>query len=110
MPPPPPPPQQQTVIAPQSVPQPARSTEDQSQRSQSGMVAHESNGMVFYVPASEAQQSEQYQPAESFVPSYAMSGLPPPTPPESTTYYYPSVAAGMHEVGTALYYPAQPQQ
>jgi hypothetical protein len=78
------------------------------------MVAHESNGMVFYVPASEAQQSEHYQPAESFVPSYAMPGLPPPTPaPESAmSYYYPSMPSngvGMQEVGTAVYYPAQPQ-
>ncbi|KAK3068652.1 hypothetical protein LTR53_013619, partial [Teratosphaeriaceae sp. CCFEE 6253] len=69
---------------------------------ESGMMAHESNGMVFYVPRSdipdshaEGGQSQQneYQPAESFVPTYAMPGLPPPTPaPEGLGpqgYYYP---------------------
>jgi hypothetical protein len=74
------------------------------------MVAHESNGMVFYVPASEAQSSEQYQPAESFVPAYAMPGLPPPTPaPDNQMqYYYPPMPhSGMQEVGTGVYYPAQ---
>lgn len=77
------------------------------QSAPSGMVAHESNGMVFYVTASEAaQSSEQYQPAEGFVPSYAMPGLPPPTPaPDaSMQYYYPPMPhAGMQEV----YYPPQ---
>ena len=84
------------------------------------MVAHESNGMVFYVPASEAQaqgQAENYQPAEGFVPNYAMPGLPPPTPaPEnSMDYYYPQQQqqpqmGGMQEMGTGVYYTAQPQQ
>ncbi|KAK4540154.1 hypothetical protein LTR36_009740 [Oleoguttula mirabilis] len=76
------------------------------QDQQSGMVARESNGMVFYVPQSEAQQDQdqQYQPAESFVPSYAMPGLPPPRPaPEtSTAYYYPQIQPG-------LYFPPQSQ-
>lgn len=103
MPPQAPPPLQET---------PSQQSEEQQLESQppSGMVAHESNGMVFYVPASEAQQAEQYQPAESFVPSYAMPGLAPPTPaPEDTTAYYYSQMphAGMQEVGSAVYYPAQ---
>nr|OQO25735.1 hypothetical protein B0A51_10199 [Rachicladosporium sp. CCFEE 5018] len=67
----------------------------------SGMVAHESNGMVFYLPAADVAQqpsapsATEYQPAESFVPAYAMPGLPPPTPgPEESGYYYPAVDAG----------------
>ncbi|KAK6441728.1 hypothetical protein LTR95_002036 [Oleoguttula sp. CCFEE 5521] len=67
----------------------------------SGMVAHESNGMVFYLPAADVAQqpsapsATEYQPAESFVPAYAMPGLPPPTPgPEESRYYYPTVDAG----------------
>ena len=89
----------------------------QPQPSQSGMVAHESNGMVFYTRQSDTQgQGENYQPAESFVPSYAMPGLPPPTPaPEnSMSYYYPQHMGdggmGMQEVGTGVYYPAGPGQ
>ncbi|TKA78762.1 hypothetical protein B0A55_04119 [Friedmanniomyces simplex] len=71
----------------------------------SGMMAHESNGMVFYVPRSDIQEQggernlhQDYQPAESFVPSYAMPGLPPPTPaPEMSAqgYYYPPVQQQM---------------
>jgi hypothetical protein len=84
----------------------ATPTASQSQsQSQSGMVAHESNGMVFYMPASEApsqSQGEDYQPAESFVPSYAMPGLPPPTPAPDTTYYYHSPTMSM-----GGYYPTQ---
>ncbi|KAK0886934.1 hypothetical protein LTR02_017688 [Friedmanniomyces endolithicus] len=83
----------------------------------SGMMAHESNGMVFYVPRSDIQEQQggernphqEYQPAESFVPSYAMPGLPPPTPaPEMSAqgYYYPPVqqqmGMGMQE-GTGYY-------
>lgn len=87
------------------------SSSGEDQGPQSGMVAHESNGMVFYVPASEAQSSEQhYQPAEGFVPSYAMPGLPPPTPaPDSSMgYYYPQMPhGGMQDVGNGVYYPAQ---
>lgn len=77
--------------------------------SQSGMVAQEVNGMVFYMPASEAAQQQQdagadssYQPAESFVPAYAMPGLPPPTPaPENAAaaaaaYYYSYQQPGMY--------------
>ena len=97
-----PPPQQQSSGEQQPQQQP-------SEQQQSGMVAHESNGMVFYVPASEAQQSENYQPAEGFVPSYAMPGLPPPTPApdHQMGYYYPPMPqSGMQEVGTAVYYPA----
>lgn len=75
---------------------------------QSGMVAHESNGMVFYVPAAEAQQSAQYQPAEGFVPSYAMPGLPPPTPaPENAMEFYHTPYPAMEDSGGAGYYPAQ---
>lgn len=86
-----PPPQHTQQLA--SQPPPSRGANDsEPSQSQSGMVAHESNGMVFYLPASEAQQQsqpEKYQPAESFVPSYAMPGLPPPTPAPDTAYYYP---------------------
>jgi hypothetical protein len=75
----------------------------------SGMVAQEHNGMVFYTPASEAPQQAQgnesaYQPAESFVPAYAMPGLPPPTPPENV-YYYPHAAMPQaQQHGTQMYY------
>ncbi|KAF2482708.1 CASC3/Barentsz eIF4AIII binding-domain-containing protein [Neohortaea acidophila] len=92
-----------------SLPQPSSSVPNDVQRAPSGMVAHESNGMVYYVPASEAQQSEQYQPAEGFVPTYAMPGLPPPTPaPEgSMEYYYPPVRSGGQD---GAYFSGQPQQ
>ncbi|KAK3709116.1 hypothetical protein LTR37_011095 [Vermiconidia calcicola] len=117
--PPPPPPPPGYMVPAQAPPMPAQQPPAEQQRPESsatdqqlpsGMVAHESNGMVFYVPASEAQQSDQYQPAEGFVPSYAMPGLPPPTPaPDSQMpYYYPQMShSGMQEVGTAVYYPAQ---
>ncbi|USW53849.1 Putative Btz domain-containing protein [Septoria linicola] len=99
---PPLPPQQSTPQQPSTQP-----PVDDPQAAPSGMVAHESNGMVFYLPASEAPsqaQGEAYQPAESFVPSYAMPGLPPPTPaPESTYYYGPQ----MHMPN---FYPPQAQQ
>lgn len=89
-------------------PQPSAEPRSESQQaSQSGMVAHESNGMVFYMPAAEAQQQstqEHYQPAESFVPSYAMAGLPPPTPAPDTSYYYPM------DMSQSMYYPPQQQQ
>lgn len=66
--------------------------------------------MVFYVPRSEVQEQDQtggqqnYQPAESFVPSYAMPGLPPPTPaPEMEGFYYPPQTVpqmgGMQQMG-----------
>ena len=99
--PPPPPSAQQMPSEPQPpMPQPSEEQE-QPQQAQSGMVAQERNGMVFYVPQSEAQdQGHQYQPAESFVPSYAMPGLPPPTPAPDAAYYYPP----------QMYYPAQAQQ
>lgn len=93
--------------APQQPPsQPVEAEQEQQGQSQaqSGMVAHESNGMVFYMPASEAQQQSQgesYQPAESFVPSYAMPGLPPPTPAPESAYYYPQMQM------PAAYYPQQ---
>lgn len=108
-------PQSQGYMAPpQQSQQPRESSQrPQSQHSQqqedsapSGMVAHESNGMVFYLPASEAQQqssTEQYQPAESFVPSYAMPGLPPPTPAPEAAYYYPM------DMTQPMYYPQQQQ-
>lgn len=112
-------PQTQGYMAPQqqapaqSHHEPAQRTESQQQPPQqqedsapSGMVAHESNGMVFYLPASEAQQQptqEQYEPAESFVPSYAMPGLPPPTPAPDASYYYPV------DMNQAMYYPQQTQ-
>ncbi|KAK3640358.1 hypothetical protein LTR56_011956 [Elasticomyces elasticus] len=81
--------------------------------SESGIMARESNGMVFYVPRSdipaqgdEQQQTQQnqYAPAESFVPSYAMPGLMPPTPgPEVSGnmegYYYPPMGMPMQEGG-----------
>lgn len=108
-----PPPLETPISLPMTSPDrpPSHATDDQNQQSsQSGMVAHESNGMVFYVPASEAQSSEQYQPAEGFVPAYAMPGLPPPTPaPDNQMqYYYPPMPhSGMQEVGTGVYYPAQ---
>lgn len=111
-PPPPPPPGPPSQPNEESQQQPRH----QQQQSQSGMVARESNGMVFYTSASEAQgQGENYQPAESFVPSYAMPGLPPPTPaPENQmSYYYPQPLAphdGMQDMGSAMYYPAQPPQ
>lgn len=105
--------QQQQQLPAQSHPEPSQLPEGQQQTSQqqtdsapSGMVAHESNGMVFYLPASEAQQTtqEHYEPAESFVPSYAMPGLPPPTPAPDTSYYYPM------DMSQSMYYPQQQQQ
>nr|POF01156.1 hypothetical protein CFP56_21104 [Quercus suber] len=90
-----------------SQPPPQARGDDEPSQPQSGMVAHESNGMVFYLPASEAQQqpqAENYQPAESFVPSFAMPGLPPTPAPEST-YYYPSVPPPMQMQGA--FYPTQ---
>ena len=89
---------------------PQQQQQDDPAAAPSGMVAHESNGMVFYLPASEAQQQSQssqehYQPAESFVPSYAMPGLPPPTPAPDASYYYPTM-----DMGQAMYYPQQQQQ
>lgn len=97
--------------------QDSASSEQESQQSQSGMVAHESNGMVFYAPASEAQQTDHYQPAEGFVPSYAMPGLPQSGhASEHMPYYYPHMGpqqqqhGGMQEVGSAVYYPAGGQQ
>lgn len=88
-------PQAPALLPQQAPPQPPSSqpTESESQQAAQGMVARERNGMVFYLPASEAPQQSQaegsYQPAESFVPSYAMPGLPPPTPAPETSYYYP---------------------
>ncbi len=112
MPPPPAPPMSELQPpSQQSRPISSSSQQESQQASQSGMVAHESNGMVFYVPASEAQSSEQhYQPAEGFVPTYAMPGLPPPTPApdDPMQYYYPPVQHnGMQDVGPAVYYPPQ---
>lgn len=101
------PPQQAPPQPPPS--QPTESDSQQAAQAPSGMVAHESNGMVFYLPASEAPQQpqgESYQPAESFVPSYAMPGLPPPTPAPETSYYYPPQVP-MQQVG---YYPVPTQQ
>ncbi|KXT15173.1 hypothetical protein AC579_3923 [Pseudocercospora musae] len=101
------PPQQQATPH-QQAPQSASSeAQQETSQSQSGMVAHESNGMVFYMPASEAQQQSQgenYQPAESFVPSYAMPGLPPPTPAPEAPYFYPQ------QMPIASYYSAQGAQ
>lgn len=87
---------------------PSQPTESDSQQAPQGMVARERNGMVFYIPASEAPQQSQgegYQPAESFVPSYAMPGLSPPTPAPETSYYYPPQVP--MNVG---YYPGSTQQ
>jgi hypothetical protein len=87
--------------------------QQQTSSQPSGMVAQEHNGMVFYMPASEATQQpasgeSSYQPAESFVPAYAMPGLPPPTPAPEHPYYYPSAAVpGMTQVpanGATVYY------
>ncbi|WPH01781.1 Hypothetical protein R9X50_00463400 [Acrodontium crateriforme] len=95
--------------APQSQ-QSLQQTDDSQQvsaQAPSGMVAHESNGMVFYLPAAEAQQqsqNENYQPAESFVPSYAMPGLPPPTPAPDAAYYYPPMQG---QPQPSMYYPPQ---
>lgn len=101
-------PQQQAAAPshPEQAPRPESQHQQTDDSAPSGMVAHESNGMVFYLPASEAQQStqEHYQPAESFVPSYAMPGLPPPTPAPDTSYYYPV------DMSQGMYYPQQQQQ
>ncbi|KAK5129584.1 hypothetical protein LTR08_003049 [Meristemomyces frigidus] len=98
--PPMPPPQQQSFQEqpPQSAPS---NTNTQESTAQSGMIARERNGMVFYVPQSEAEQEPetqyqsaesfvptegQYQPAESFVPGYAAM---PVTPGSEGAYFYP---------------------
>lgn len=103
-------------MAPQPPPQqPPTQPIEGSNQQQSGqgdgrsdMMAHEINGMVFYTRRSDLEQqqqdSQQYQPAENFVPSYAMPGLPPPTPaPETSAYYYPPMP-------TQMYYPPQGTQ
>lgn len=111
------PPQQNYMLSPPSAPplpppqsppqqRPSQPVESEETSAPSGMVAHESNGMVFYLPAAEAPaqaQGENYQPAESFVPAYAMPGLPPPTPAPDSTYYYapPQMSS---------FYPSQGQQ
>ncbi|CAK3949154.1 Hypothetical predicted protein [Lecanosticta acicola] len=98
-------PPQAAAQQPPSQPVEAEQEQQSQSQSQSGMVAHESNGMVYYMSASEAQQQpqgESYQPAESFVPSYAMPGMPPPTPAPESAYYYPMPMP-------AAYYPAQGQ-
>jgi hypothetical protein len=100
----------------QQVPPQQQQDDPSAAAAPSGMVAHESNGMVFYLPASEAQQQSQstqehYQPAESFVPSYAMPGLPPPTPAPEGGYYYPANAVDLGVgMGMGMYYPQQSQQ
>ena len=69
---------------------------------QHGMVARERNGMVFYVPQSEAGQEQPLQettaqyplqheafvPAEGFVPGYHAQGMPM-TPGPEQAYFYP---------------------
>ncbi|GAB7358814.1 hypothetical protein MBLNU230_g4038t1 [Neophaeotheca triangularis] len=80
---------------------------------QSGMVAHESNGMVFYLPAEQAQQqgqgAESYQPAESFVPSYAAyAGQMAPPPVQDMGFYYGAPQPGMDASG--MWYPPHQQQ
>lgn len=51
----------------------SQTPQHEAQPSQSGMVARESNGMVYYLSADQAQQRDHgavaYQPAEGFVPS-----------------------------------------
>lgn len=97
-----PPPQPAYMMPPQPPPvQEQQHSEDGSTPQQSGMVARESNGMVFYMPASEAQQQDQPQfPAESFVPTAASYPVAmPPTPgPEAGYYYTPP---------QGMYYPSQ---
>lgn len=105
----------QAIVAqpqPQQPPPPPIEDSNQQQTGQgdgrSDMMAHEINGMVFYTRRSDLEQqqqdSQQYQPAENFVPSYAMPGLPPPTPaPETSAYYYPPMPP-------QLYYPPQGAQ
>ena len=65
------------------------------------MVARERNGMVFYVPQSEAEQEPPQEPtthypsthegyalAESFVPGYHPQAMPI-TPGPEAAYFYP---------------------
>lgn len=113
------PPQQNYMMAPPSAPavppprspvqqRPSQTVEGEESSAPSGMVAHESNGMVFYLPAADAStqaQGENYQPAESFVPAYAMPGLPPPTPAPESAYFYPPPQMPM-----ASFYPGPGQQ
>ncbi|KAF2862935.1 PhyH-domain-containing protein [Piedraia hortae CBS 480.64] len=94
-------------VAPQdyeAVPQPPQSvdeassaqgtTKPQGSANKSDMMAHEVNGMVVYMPRSEAEKQQKegrsYQPAEGFVPSCAVSApQPTPPPPPPTSYYQP---------------------
>ncbi|QIW95216.1 hypothetical protein AMS68_000734 [Peltaster fructicola] len=84
--------QQGYMYPPTGMPQTVPPPPGQSDQQASGMLAHESNGMVFYMPAAEAgsASTEQYQPAEGFVPNYAVPGLPPTPAPDQSSYYYPN--------------------
>jgi len=71
-----------------------------------GTVAHESNGMVYYLDASQMppqqQQQERYPAQEAYLqpPSYAVPGMGGMmTPSPESGFYYPPVAAG------AMFYP-----
>ncbi|KAF2155831.1 hypothetical protein K461DRAFT_318501 [Myriangium duriaei CBS 260.36] len=83
--------------------------EQEAARGQSGMMAHESNGMVFYIDPSQMQSYPQqggYSGQESYMPAagpnYAMPGMGGMMNPSAEGgWYYPPVATG------AVYYPQQ---
>jgi hypothetical protein len=82
---PPLPPNSQTQVTPVALPH-------------SNMVAHETNGMVYYY-----DPSQLYQPMEGYVPtSYAITGVGGMITPSPDGYYYPQISAP-----GAIYY--QPQ-
>lgn len=92
---------QTSYAVPSANPIPAVSPAAQGQ-APAGTVAHESNGMVFYLDASQVSQpqyagQEQYQPQESYLQaqSYAVPGMGGMmTPSPEGGYYYPPVAPG----------------
>ncbi|KAK4626643.1 hypothetical protein CLAFUW4_04663 [Fulvia fulva] len=83
----------------QSEPQPQQQP---PQASSEEIVAYERDGTTHYLPASEArrrQETEDYRPARSFVPTNALVGMAPPTPAPEAAYYYSQMQPA--------YYPAQ---
>lgn len=83
------PPVHTTFGAPDGIDQPGPADPNQSQQ---GMVAYETNGMVYY---QDTTNVPQYPPQDAYyqAPVYGMGGMMTPGP-EAANYYYPQVPAG----------------